>query len=401
LLAYGTTGAGASTNAAAVGNTPHDVWQNEYDNLGLPQGTAQLPCRVVATSNGAECALTQSYGPGTRLATIAGGAEAFRFEWYHAVLGSVYPALSPSPILWLSPARLALLLSLVGAYDARIDFRLSALPDQQSREVYYGYAGIQKRRPILGLIPLSVQLFSKTVNSRAEMLPLDSAPGSFLGADLANAGIPVDELPAGITLGLGVGRFCFVPTPSALNVPLTGNSQVLYRSYSPSQRATYNSPFANVVTAGRTNLFHIAYDEHNSNWMLNEVRATPATFDCQAFCQAPLAINGPTGICPGGSTFTINGLPAGATVTWSTNAPGVSPVGRVTSPTYFASATGSGGGTVTAEISSACGEVTLTAPVSVGPAYLIVRNSVPAPSCVYTRWHIEAEARNTVPGSSQ
>ncbi|RTQ50654.1 T9SS type A sorting domain-containing protein [Hymenobacter gummosus] len=370
LLAYGTTGLGASAAAAAVGNTPHDVWQTEYDNLGLPQGMNGLPCRVVATSNGTECARPQPFGPGARLATINGGAEAFRFEWYYALLGSLNVRLLP-PALYLSPTRLALLLPLIGAYDATINFRLNALPDQQSQEVYYGYAGIQKRKPILGLIPLSLQLFSKTVNARAEMLPLDSAPGSILGADLARVGIPAGALPPGISFLPGADRFCFVPTPSALGVPLVGTSQILYRSYSPSQRAAYGSPFANVVTAGRENLFHIEYDEHNSRWMLNEVRAAPATFDCQSFCQAAPTISGPPGICPGGSTFTVAGLPPGANVEWSIETPAtVSPSGPYTGPAYTITATGSvsGTGIITARVFADCGEIILTLPVQIGPS---------------------------------
>jgi lysyl endopeptidase len=80
-----------------------------------------------------------------------------------------------------------------------------------------------------------------------------------------------------------------------------------------------------------------------------------------------LYISGPTLVCSSGATFTVNNVPAGSTITWSSSSNVTLPTNRNSNP-IVATANGSGSGWVQATInSSTCGSVTLPQyPVWVG-----------------------------------
>ncbi|MEJ7658768.1 MAG: hypothetical protein WKG07_03645 [Hymenobacter sp.] len=168
--------------------------------------------------------------------------------------------------------------------------------------------------------------------------------------------------------------FCFVPTTSALDIG-GGNvmlgSQDLIASYvnTAPPTAPRNTPFANFITAGRGNLTHILWNGLNSKWAFQEMQGTPQNADCQAFCQANPTINVPGAICSGGATFSINGLPSGTTVTWQLNTSAAVYYASNTGPTFTVSFSGgsSAGGTLTATLTSACGQLTVSTPVFAGP----------------------------------
>ncbi|MEJ7676407.1 MAG: hypothetical protein WKG06_00700 [Segetibacter sp.] len=56
---------------SVIDNSFHNSWQAELSNLGYP---AKEGIRVVAVSNGSECAVTQPYSPGSTLLSYNGRA---------------------------------------------------------------------------------------------------------------------------------------------------------------------------------------------------------------------------------------------------------------------------------------------------------------------------------------
>ena len=94
---------------------------------------------------------------------------------------------------------------------------------------------------------------------------------------------------------------------------------------------------------------------------------------CAAFCQAALSISGLDNFCYDGATYSIPGLPAGTTVAWQltgTNAATQTAGSGPAFTTVYNGATPSSG-TLTATLTSECGEIILTKRLGAGYGLLV------------------------------
>ena len=384
LLRYQTKRQDGDVKAAEA--SLYDSFQQEYQaKLGpahVPVGTPGQPCRVVAVSNGTECGLTQPYGPYALLAAYSSDEKFTSFGLLdvlkYTILGSagvgtvvntLLPAAGPTAIAVIGLASLGAI-GFTGAYDLSAVANLRALPDHQALPICDIFLQVTKHTRLFGVFRLQFDLLKyQGGSSLASQLPLDSGSGSIVSITkyASQFGSAASAIPAG---AIKVTQFCFEPTYSALNITPNG-TPALSAQYSSDRPV--GTPFANFRTATRQNESHVQYTDVNSSWMLKELRQTPQVLNCAAFCQATPTINLP-GIIPGticgsDATFSINGLPAGSTVTWDlTTAAAVSNrhfVGPAFT-TRFIGGNGAGG-TVTAAITSDCGNILLSAKVYAGP----------------------------------
>ncbi|WP_310394078.1 T9SS type A sorting domain-containing protein [Hymenobacter sp.] len=184
-----------------------------------------------------------------------------------------------------------------------------------------------------------------------------------------------------------VNSFCFVPTASALDVPVIDNITTRSRyindlTSGPSRplaskfiaQGQYNDP-----ETGQTsfNFEHPRFPGRQAQWLFNEMQqpftGAANTAGCIAECATPLAIAStlPPGqrLCQNTSvTFSLPNLPAGAVVTWSTVPAGNFTVATGAGPTFTtaASSSASGNSTVTATVGACQTPVSLTVPVGGG-----------------------------------
>jgi hypothetical protein len=364
---------------AAAQTSLYDSFQQEYQaKLGsahVPVGTPGKPCRVVAVSNGTECGLTQPYGPYALLASLNyegnydnfGLLDVLRNVLLASPVGGFAVGLGivSGPVGIIGVGLVSLFsLGLTGAYDLTAALTLRALPDQQAQRICDIFLQVNKRTRLFGLFRLQFDLLEYHGSSLASELPLDSGSGSIVSiADYsAQFGTAASAIPSDF---IKATQFCFEPTYSALNITPSGTA-ALSAQYSADMPV--GTPFANFRTATRQNESHVQYTDPNSSWMLKELRQTPQVLNCQSFCQSTPTITGPSAICGGGATFSINNLPTGTVVTWNlTTSASVTPkqyVGATYSPSFGG---GNGaGGTLTATITSDCGSIVLTTPVYAG-----------------------------------
>ncbi|GAB3861244.1 hypothetical protein GCM10028822_40420 [Hymenobacter terrigena] len=198
-------------------------------------------------------------------------------------------------------------------------------------------------------------------------------------------------------------NFCFIPTASALDVPLfdnvtTRSSYISNATTGPSQplasRFIAQGPDFDPNTGQSTNNFeHPRFPGRQAQWLFNEMEsnfAANAQLTCASECSlyptTPLPITGPDIVCANGSaTFTV-APPFGGVTGWS-----ASPAGLVTLPTTTAGATsisvvpasGSSTGlvTLTAQISNGCYSTTASRRVAVGQGFLVIDDNDQSERC--------------------
>lgn len=376
----------------ATGTDLHNNWLNEYIyTMGYP-----TQCRNVATSGGSECGRPQGFAPYAELLNIQGSG--LLDEPYNGYANAGILALSTAVGLALTPfvgpaalfAGVAAGFALgVGNFEAKADFVVNALPNQQTQRIYHGKLTICKDI-LFGVFSTCLVKYSEDKNSAAYMLPYDNAPGGIYDIDEVSGGL-VGQI--GTALPLPIARvfvqpkFCFVPTTSALDIGggiAALGPQDLTASYSSVSPPTgaLATPFANFVTASRENLSHILWNGLNSKWAFQEMQGAPQVFNCQAFCQTLPTVVGNASVCAS-ETFSLSGPVPGASIQWR-----ASPSYLVTSasgagPTFVATTTGSSGVlTLTATVTSECGMFSVERRVYVGaPEYPNVLQLEPLDGC--------------------
>ncbi len=203
--------------------------------------------------------------------------------------------------------------------------------------------------------------------------------------------------------------FCFVPTASALDVPVIDNvttrsSYISNVTTGPSQPLALGfiaqAPFADFRT-GLTNFNfeHPRFPGRQAQWLFNEMEGNtlanvPLTCASECTLYPMVPIEGPDNICPGstGETFTVT-PPFGGVTSWT-----ASPAGLVTLPPNTAGATStvvapaSGGAsglvTLTAFLSNGCYSTTATRQIAVGQGYV----SISGASATGQEWCAEPTA---------
>ncbi len=355
-------------NSGNIDNSMHDQWQTELRNMNYP---AQDNIRNIAISNGAECGTTQPFAPGAELLNLNGKANT-RF------LGDLLGQIAfPLAGLFLGQGGFYLGV-LAGRNDLKYEFIANAQPQQgTTQRIYKGKISYTKK--ILWLIPINVTITDRERNNNSSLLPVDYYGGGEIniGVDIADVNFQNALVKFNLNFNQ-IPTFCFIPTPSALDIGLNNitlnNADYLARYVGGAPPALpRNSPFQNFVTAfnnQRRNEQHIGFFQRNGNWSAQELTQignpppNPPVTNCEAFCENG-AITGNTTICIS-ETLTAP-LGNGVTYNWSvanTSLVTLTPNGNTVLVTR--NGTANGQTTITVNISGACGNIDLTVPITVG-----------------------------------
>jgi len=176
-------------------NSEYVSFMNEYDNMGFPQ-----KCENVAITDGSGYG-TKTFDPETKLLEFN---ESYNFKWWMEALGTMFSGLAmvtnyPQLAINIIPGKTQLYASIMS----------NALPNATVKNVYSGHVYIKKK--LLWVISVYVDITSKSLNSTADMLPVDGAPGGLY--DVSAFGLSPEMRKYVLKT-----QFCFVPTVSALGL---------------------------------------------------------------------------------------------------------------------------------------------------------------------------------------
>lgn len=307
-------------------NSVHNAFLNELNIMDWPQNS-----RNIALSNGS-CNGSKQFADNSTIFTL-GGDRPMQYLgslWRsllltlaggtggtaNAILTGTNPQFNQWAMLWEFPLSLFSTNSSIG-----LDFKVRAVPSSGAQEIYRG--DIYSKKKILWAINVKNYFIKCHVSSNTGMLPLDNAPGGVydvnefdLDPDIIVSQLP-DFFQGYITSSVLEPRFCFVPTVSSLAI----NNPTIYLTSDIC--SNINCLISNGVKdyyASLQNELHISYTGNSSNWILER---QDAGFNCVRICSADISISGSSSFCTTSGTYTIPGLPVGATVTWSATPSGV------------------------------------------------------------------------------
>jgi alpha/beta superfamily hydrolase len=281
-------------DGGVVANTFMD---GEYRTMITFNGGPQPNYRMIATSLGSQCG-NGSLAPYAELVRSAG-------EYYI------------SPIPWIRRNSL------------KMDIIVNALPPLgQSKRISYLRVYVNYR--IAVVISINFNLLNKSYMSPANTLPWDGLAGGTLNVkDQAGDEIPTINkkilwfLKKSLNTYLA-DDFCFVPTPSALDIADI-NATTVQATYVGGISSASLSRMGNFIAQERStdngpnpyNKRHITFTNRNSEWLFNQMEGTTTTLNCSTECNpfASTTIGGSATIC-NGSSYSINPI-ANATYTWS------------------------------------------------------------------------------------
>lgn len=353
-----------------IDNSLHNAWQTELKNKGYPQGVSGIPFRKVAVSNGSECATSQPFTAGTVLLSYNGkGRASF---WGDLAADVVMPAVS----LTLNQLAMGLGLFLPGNTSMSFEMEVKSKADGSTNQVYKGKVTYTKK--VLGLINVTAVLTNRSFSSSSSTLPYDNFPGGYYDVskefDLSSSPISNDLIKFNATVQQQP-YFCFIPTPSALDIG-GGNVSLAKADYltryvgATPPSAPKNTPFQNFITAFNdgtaNNEEHISILRRNGDWVAGELNSNNPAADCSGIC-SDAAITGNAQLCAQTGVYTAPAIP-GAVYTWS-----ASPSGRVSFTNNAVNPVtvnrqGNGPVTISVQIvAGTCGSKTLNLPVQVGP----------------------------------
>ncbi|WP_201977505.1 T9SS type A sorting domain-containing protein [Hymenobacter rubidus] len=219
---------------------------------------------------------------------------------------------------------------------------------------------------------ISVNFLNETADSPPNTLPYETLPGGNTNpadnlpcVDQSNTYLPF-VLRFYSQTSLYNGDLCFVPTYSALDVPVasTGSAYAKYNnsvSDSPSPPGGNSQPkvlryIAQENVNGAGSLFnqpHLRFTARNGEWIFNEmqrpVNSNTNSIGCTSECLTPadLTFAGPPTVC-GSTTYTTSDRGSGYTYTWS-----------ATPTNIFTNPTGTGLAFTTSNVSTSDGTITL------------------------------------------
>lgn len=344
-------------------NGPTSPYQQMIDFSSSPNKPIYS---FVATAQGSQCGIPVMPSDGLSLADYDGEFAVVRFWLPIYPLGTL-----PIPIF--------------GSSKYFLKTQLNALPSSGVEQIeYYKFS---RRFALWG-----IGFGTKTINEYTRYNPSgftkwDAAPGSTQSIKARtdgalNTGLTSQHVPwlftifvnvnAGLNVNITQDLFSFVSTTSALDAPvgtplnmvylyqLTGTSGTSAQKYIAQKKFTIGG-------ATYYNQNHTDYTARNALWIYNEMEIINQTYDCDDYCDiSTLTINGPANFCSC-ATYSITGLPAGSTVTWSASPSGtvtITPIGNTAQVCKQLN----GIVTLTATISNVCGPpISITKPnISVG-----------------------------------
>jgi hypothetical protein len=249
--------------SGTIDNSMHDQWQTELRNMGYP---TQDNIRNIAISNGAECGTTQPFAPGAELLNLNGKANT---RFLGDLLGQIAFPLA-GVLLGQGGFYLGVL---PGRNDLKFEFIANAQPQQGvTQRIYKGKISYTKK--ILWLIPVTVTITDRERNNNSSLLPTDYYGGGEINTGVDNTDINIQNALIKFNMSLThIPTFCFIPTPSALDIGLNNivlnNADYLTRYIGGAPPAApRNTPFQNFVTAfndQRRNEQHIGFFPRNGD----------------------------------------------------------------------------------------------------------------------------------------
>jgi hypothetical protein len=358
-----------------LNNTTHTAWQQELLSLGYP-----VNCRNIAISNGSQCAKPQDLQIGGQLLYIDGKLKSSLAT--DVVLSTL--TFTPNPF---STRGLAALLGVIpGRNDIRLHFETYGAADGGGNMVYKGTMALNKT--ILGIIPVTVTLTNRSFNAPSGIYPLESFEGDeyVIHHPIQSTSVNKLFIKYNITANQ-FPEFDFIPTTSALDIGkgsvvlAESDYQLPYAGSSP-PAAPKNTPFANFITAyykGPNNEEHLSYDQRSGDWLVNELKATPAISGCAALCQINV-ITGDAYDCNGVKSYSVPNY-AGVHYTWSYSSNLQLISGQNTNAVQIQPVTGTNGqpATLTVKINDAtgdCGPLTIIKTITIGIEPLVVNSTV-------------------------
>ncbi|MGI8583764.1 MAG: T9SS type A sorting domain-containing protein [Chitinophagaceae bacterium] len=377
-----------------IDNTVHDQWENELRILGYPN---QNNIRNIAISNGAECGTTQPFAPGAELLNLNGKANT---RFLGDIIGQVAFPLVAGFLNWNG----FYLGILPGRNNINYEFIANAQPPQGvTQRIYRGKISYTKR--ILWIIPVTSTITERNNNSNPNLLPTDYYAGGEINTGININNINFQNALVKFNLNFShIPTFCFIPTPSALDIGLNNivldNNDYLARYIGGAPPAApRNTPFQNFVTAfnnQRRNEQHIGFFQRNGNWLaqeLTQVGNPPPNqpiVNCSEFCNLQIAGDGP--VCtPSQFSVPVTVSPT-TTVTWSAAPAGLVQFSCNTCAQTTVTQTGNGTVTLTANITSNCGNFTVTrGNIVVGAPSVSISSRSGYCSGTYQTWFLSAE----------
>jgi hypothetical protein len=385
-------------------NVHHDDFYAGLRTLGYPQGTTGHPFRMVAISNGSECANSQGFEPGASLLSIDGKIQT-RF------LGDVaFSVLSYYAAPFFPLSNIFKLGILPGKNEFNATINLHSIGNGGGNQVYY--CDINYKKKLYYLINISVTLAHKEKDADNGMLPIDGYPGGFLFPTRGLQSASLTNWFIKYNLNVSVNRaFNFIPTTSSLDIgggSIALGSPDFLRVYSASSppATPKQTPFANFIVARQDNVAsvnedHISFTARNADWAGNEIGTVasgpnPQIVDCSYLCNGSLQIEGPPEVCYS-QDYYISSLPTGSTVTWSKigNSTGLAQNNNIATLTK----TGDGGTvTLTATITTPCGSLSpVSREIGVGTPMYVSQSQGPGVLCPgdYAVFNISATGATT------
>ena len=302
------------TTAGNLDNSIHNTWQSAYRAMGYP-----TQCVNVAVSNGSECGMTQLFNPGQSLIDIRGNASPSFFSDFFGLTNFANTFLG---IALNDPVLIGLGL-LPGSSKYSVQFTCNAQPNQTTAQQYVGKISYSKNFFWGGSITHNITNWS--FNSNPSILPYDFFPGGryLTGVNLTDIRYSNFLVKFNLSVLADQPSFCFIPTPSALDIGSGAVSLTFAdydRPYSGSipLTAPKTSPFSFWATAigesPNMNEPHIEINQHNGNWVAAQLTGPMFTNACIAYCGG-FHINGPATVCAANQTYTINSV-SGASYSW-------------------------------------------------------------------------------------
>ena len=346
--------------------------------------------RNVAISDGSECGIDQEFAGGsTLLYHYRSTKTKILGDLISMVVGSAFVARTTLP--FGAP------LTVPGSNRFQLTLDIKALANGGGNQVYYGNISYTKK--VLWLVNVTTTIANKLYTAPTGLLPLDTYPGGFYEVSIENqpGTTSQDWMFTYDNTFVIQRRFAFIHTTSALDIgggnTALSNTEYLARYIGSAPPASpFNTPFQNFTTAfnnpplvitRRRPDFSIIYqitstgDQpheglfiRSANWLANEINNTPVTTNCSYLCSGNTnVINGAASICGSAQTYTLNGVPSNAIVTWSVTPAGIvniNPTGPSTNQTTTLTPIGSGAITLKVDLVSECGINSYTKTIVVG-----------------------------------
>ena len=145
-------------------NSEYIAFMNEYDALGFPQ-----QCQNVAITDGSGQGTT-TFAPESGLIQMN---DSYTLKWLQETLNVLLGGLSSLSLATNFPQ--LVVNAIPGKTQLFASVFANALPNKKISKIYEGR--VYYKKTILWLIPVSVDITKKSLNSTIDMLPIDGAPG--------------------------------------------------------------------------------------------------------------------------------------------------------------------------------------------------------------------------------